>query len=365
MTTSPPQSAPLEPSPVPRCITCAYTLSGLKSPGNCPECGRPFNLLVPGTFTFKVPFVRRVFWLPPFVLAGLGGVVMAALLVFGMGNWGVALWVGVPLSIGCIIGYGTRARVFVLVILSLAGLTVFIVALMSMQLAGIFCGLVLAAICMGPVLVGTFAGWLLRLTLKTTRFSQRSHLPSIALLAIGPVWAMLEGPAGPSPPESVSTREVIAAPVQACWDSIMFYEEVRHPAPLILRIGLARPLRTLGGSSLVGDRKTCIYNKGHITKEITEVSPGRVLAFKVVEQEIGYEHDVRIMGGSFRFDAVDPGHTAVTLTTSYEPLITPRFAWRWAEEMAVHTLHGHVLEGMRRRAEGIEPMEHHPHAPGG
>ena len=55
----------------------------------------------------------------------------------------------------------------------------------------------------------------------------------------------------------------------------MFYEEVKHQPPLILRIGLAHPLYTIGSSEHVGDVKTCVYNKGHITKRITEVEPGR------------------------------------------------------------------------------------------
>lgn len=33
------------------CLDCRYTLQGLNSPGECPECGRPFNLSDWSTFT--------------------------------------------------------------------------------------------------------------------------------------------------------------------------------------------------------------------------------------------------------------------------------------------------------------------------
>jgi len=277
-----------------------------------------------------------------------------------MGSWGAALWIGLPLSLGCLLGYGTRVKAFVRVALAIAVACTFILALMSMQLAGIFCGLLLAAIVTGPVLLGTLIGWMLRLSMKASRFSQRAHLPPVLFLAIAPVWAMIEGRAGPQPIEAVSTREVIAAPLNACWDAIMFYEEVRHEPPLILRIGLAHPLRTIGSSGAVGDRKICIYNKGRITKQVTQAEPGRILAFDVIEQSIGYERSVRLTRGSFSFEPIDDAHTAVTLSTTYEPLLTPRFVWRWGEAIAVHALHGHVIEGMRRRATGIEPMTSPP-----
>ncbi len=349
-------------------MACAYTLAGLPSPGACPECGRAFDLAKPSSFTLKVPFARATYWAPSLLLAAIGGAMCTALVVFGMGNWSAALWIGVPFSMGCIIGYGTRARTFVTVMLIIAAAVAFIMTLMSMQLAGIFCGLVLAAIVTGPILLGTFAGWLLRQSMRLSRFTQRVHLPPVLFLAIGPIWALVEGHAGPQRLESVSTREVISAPVRACWDGIMYYEQVRHEAPLILRIGLAHPLYTIGSSSAVGDRKTCVYDKGRITKQVTRADRDRILAFDVIEQSIGYEHDVHLTGGSFTFEPLDDTHTAVTLTTRYEPLITPRFVWRWAEGLAIHTLHGHVLEGMRRRATGVdrdapEHTEFRPDAP--
>jgi hypothetical protein len=44
----------------------------------------------------------------------------------------------------------------------------------------------------------------------------------------------------------------------------------------------------------------------------------------------------------------------VTLETTYVPLLTPRPAWVPFERLAIHTLHGHVLEGMREMAMSIK-----------
>jgi hypothetical protein len=201
------------------------------------------------------------------------------------------------------------------------------------------------------VLVGIMLGATLRLTLKATGFSQRWYLP-ILMLAAAVLYGVLEGrpPAG-APTEFVSTARVIDAPVEACWDAIMFYEEVKHDPPWLLRVGLARPLRIQGRCSTVGDVRICTYDRGRISKLVTEVRPGERLAFDVIEQGIGYERDVRMRGGSFDFESIGPKYTRITLTSEYEPRLWPRWAWRAGERYAIRLLHRHVLEGMRLKAE--------------
>jgi hypothetical protein len=340
----------------PRCLDCAYTLEGLSAQGCCPECSRFYDLSIPSTYSTKPPFVGWVFWFPGLAMAIGGGMLLTALLAFPMGNWGWPLWFTVPFAAGCILGYRVRVGGFALVLLGLVLVAGLIMGMMTMQLAGVFCGLTLGAITLGPILIGAMLGVGLRSALKQGGFSQRSYLPVLLVLLVPVVCAAVQGrPRGHRPVESISTVGVIAAPVGPCWDSIMFYEEVTHEPPWILKVGLARPLYTTGMSQRVGDIKRCMYNKGPISKLITRVRPGELLAFEVVEQRIGYERDVRLTGGAFAFRAASPERTEVTLTTSYEPLLSPRWVWRPFERVAVHTLHNYVIEGMRLRAEGGAP----------
>ncbi|MCH2580338.1 MAG: hypothetical protein MK133_03965, partial [Planctomycetes bacterium] len=59
-----------------------------------------------------------------------------------------------------------------------------------------------------------------------------------------------------------------------------------------------------------------------------------------------------IREGSFRIEpGPGPGTTLVTLTTPYRRLPYPALIWQPAEPLILHTLHGHVLEGMRANAE--------------
>jgi hypothetical protein len=283
-----------------------------------------------------------------------GGTAVTAFLVFAMGSWGYSLWFGVPFAAGCVLGYRAKAHVFVLPLLGLIVLLGLIFGFASLNLAGVFCGLTLGGILAGPLVVGIVTGAMLRQSLKLTRFSQREYLPVLLFFLLPVASAAVEGRPRPQPPESISTSQVIGASPARAWDAVVFYEEVRHLPPWILRIGLAHPLYTIGQSRHVGDVKTCVYNKGHITKRITEAEPGRLLAFDVIEQDIGYGRDVRLIGGSFWFEPSGEAGTRVTLTTTYEPLLTPRWCWRPFEALAVHTLHGHVLNGMRLNCAGEE-----------
>jgi hypothetical protein len=338
----------------PRCLRCAYVLRDLPSPGVCPECGQYFDLRDPSSFTTRPPFLRWVFWMPGLLLSMGGGFLVMVVVAVAMGNWGSALWVATPLSAGCLLGYRCRVGPALGAVFAI-GLTLSLIAsAMMLNLAGVFCGLILLGVLLVPIGIGLIFGAILRMHLKGSTFSQRSYLPVLAFLVLPVIWAAIEGRSPLQPDEQVQTSMVIRAPVGRAWEAIMFYEEVEHRAPWILRIGLARPLSTRGPSRQVGDVKVCIYNKGQITKRIVVVEPGRRLGFEIIEQQIGYERDVQLLGGSFEFEALGPGQTRVTLVSSYRPLLLPRFCWRWGERIAFRTLHGHVLEGMRLRAEEVQ-----------
>jgi hypothetical protein len=335
----------------PRCARCGYVIAGLNSPGHCPECAEGFDLADRGTYTLLPPYSRWVFWLPGLCLAAGAGLLATMLLAYGFGNWGSAVWIGVPVMMGCLLGYRCRARWYAYPLLGIAAFVIVLLGMMSLSLAGVFCGMMLAAIFMGPLLAGAFAGWLLRTILKSSGFSHRDYLPVLGMLSVPVIWGAIEGRPPEVVVEDVSTQMVFHAPAARAWDAIVFFEEVKNPPPWILRVGLARPLYTRGSARAVGDVKICVYNKGHITKRIRTVEPSRFLGFEVIEQQIGYERDIRLVGGSFAFAPLGTEDTLVTLTTTYRPRLAPRFCWRRGEALAIHTLHRHVLEGMRQAAE--------------
>jgi hypothetical protein len=149
---------------------------------------------------------------------------------------------------------------------------------------------------------------------------------------------------------SISTESVFAATAAGTWDATVFYEDIEHPSPWLLRLVLPRPVRSEGPKDVVGSVVRCTYEAGHLLKRITEVEPARRLAFDVIEQELRFGRGIRLLGGVVAIDPLGEATTRVTLTTRYvSPLLRPERLWLAVEARVVHAFHRHMLEGMRRR----------------
>ena len=105
-----------------------------------------------------------------------------------------------------------------------------------------------------------------------------------------------------------------------------------------------------------GEVVRCFYNCGTISKRITRALPPRELAFDVIETVMRSENYAHLVDGSFRIEPVGPRASRITLTTRYERRLRPAWIWEPIERKVIHTLHGHVLEGMRRKAEAPRPQ---------
>lgn len=348
-TTSPAPAADFpEGGPAKRCLGCFYVLDHLPT-DQCPECGRAFDPHDPSTYTIKPPFVWWRYWLPGFGLAVVLGLAAYALLIPVTGfGWAVTL--AVPVLVGGVVGYSVRLGWWAAVTVGVLASLACVVGVASGGAAGVFCMLVLTAMAFLPVGLSVTAGILFRAMLKRSRWDQRHWLPVVLLFLLPFAVAAVERRLPAPPGVSVETARVVDAPRADAWDGVMFYEQVTHDPPWLLRFGLRRPLYTTGRADRVGDRKTCVYTRGHLTKQVTARRPLEALEFAVVEQDMFEDYSVRLTGGSFRFERIDAGHTRVTLTTEYRPLLHPRWAWRPFESHVVHLLHGHVLEGMAREA---------------
>jgi hypothetical protein len=338
-----------------RCLKCFYILDHLET-HICPECGSAFDPANPTTYTAKPPFIWWTFWLPAFLLAGVGGGVTWAVLVMTYG-YTAATTLVMPLAIGAVIGYGGKVRIWFKIALALMALGFAIAVLAGTGLAGGFCAAILVACATIPVFLGMLAGRVLRILLASSSFSQRDYLRSwmlqLIIFCIPVMAAMIEGRHPLQMPITVTTTRTINTPPMQAWQGIQFFEEVKRPTPWLLYLSpQLRPLYTIGHSEKVGDLKTCVYQRGKLVKQITEVIPGKRLAFRVVEQDRIETDGAKLLDGSFELEPTDGGsHTRVTLITRYTPLLNPRFAYRWAEALAIHTLHGHVLAGMKDTAE--------------
>lgn len=334
------------------CLRCQAALP--ESPfadAACLECGLQYDPRNPATYRAERVMDRLKFWFPGFCLAVASGVISYALCL-QMGELGVALFISVPISFGAVLGYSVRSGRLLLSLLLFALVAGVATALISLNLAGFFCGAMLCAIFLGPAAVGICLGAGLRYVLSGTRWDQRWFFPLALIIAIPYVsqWLECQLPRREEIATVRTTLTVDATPAEA-WKAIMFYEQVQHDPPWLLQLALPKPIYSEGNKHRVGEIVRCYYDRGHLVKRISRRTPGRLLAFDVIEQKLHFERDVTLRDGAFEILPAPGDRATIVVTTRYQRHLGPRWLWRPVERKVVHTLHGHVLEGMRRHAE--------------
>ena len=359
-----PESPDLTVDPRRCCLKCQYPLaeSGLSK---CRWCGHPYDTNDPDSYSPRPVFLRWKFWFPGLCLSIVSGVLSYAVCLTA-GDLGFALFVvAVPVSFGAILGYSVaHAGRLALVLLGFTAIVGVVFSLLSLGWVGFFCGITLTLVFVVPVFFGLIMGIILRLILERTSWDQRSFLP-ILLLALLPYAVQAIESSLPRRTEvaTVRTELTVDATPHEAWQAVMFYEEVEHDPPWLLRLALPRPVRSVGGKQREGEVVRCFYDRGYLVKRISRREEGRLLAFEVIEQKLHFERDVTLRDGSFEVVSTDDGRSRIVLTTRYERHLSPAWLWQPIENEVVHTLHEHVLEGMRRDAERRRPPGELPARP--
>jgi hypothetical protein len=354
-----PPATPIEPTAGRYCLRCRAPLRPYRpdesGPPRCRRCRLPYNPSDPRTYATNTALPPWKWAVLGFVLAVVTGVATYALIVLqadqGLAVLGYAAFFGVPLAVGALLGYFTRPSVWLAVLLSLFAVVCITFLLCSMQMSGLFCGAMLGLIFLGPAFVGVLLGAGLRWMFPRAAWDHRRWYVAILLAGSPLLAAAIEGRV-PRETElgEVSTAMTFHATPQQAWDGIVFYEQVEHPPPWLLTLALPRPVRTEGSKAAVGDVQRCVYERGHLVKRITRCEDRRELAFEVLEQHLHFERGVRLRDGAFRLEPLGSDGTRVVLTTRYVRRLSPAWLWEPMERKIIHTLHGHVLEGMRRRS---------------
>lgn len=343
------------------CRRCAAELLIRDRPAICPDCFLQYDPARPDTFATHRSSSRWKFWLPGFLLSvTVGTLAYAACLQTG--EMGYALFFAVPVSFGALLGYAARVQTWAFACLGILAIASVVFALVSMQLAGVFCGFTLGIIFLIPTFVGLVCGVVLRSVLIASGWDHAWYFRwYVWLIAAAPLIGQQIESRLPRREEIavVETGLTIDATPEEAWKAIMFYEDVRHAPPWLLHLALPQPIRSEGKKDKPGEVVRCFYNCGTISKRISRVEPARRLSFDVIETVMRSDNYARLRDGSFEIEPVGTTQSRITLTTRYERKLRPAWIWEPIERKVIHTLHEHLLEGMRRETEvkQLEPPE--------
>jgi hypothetical protein len=334
-------------------------LEDVPAVAKCLRCGLPYVPGRPETYTTRRAPYYKSLWFNGLVLPVLVGLVCYAI-VQARGSMGYVLFLGVPFVVGIVLGLLTRGTIWLNLMLALTAIACLVLALVSMSFSGVFCGFMLGVFFLGPAFLGVIIGMVIKAVAGDPVWDRRRYaiLGAVVLLPLGAERIESRWPPAREVAE-VRTSTVFPAPAGASWEAIQFYEEVTHKPPLLLKLALPRPVRTEGGPRVaVGHALRCLYRRGYLEKVITERDEPRRLVFVVTEQRIGFENEVALLDGRFDLEPIGATSTRVTVATRYRRQLRPAWLWEPMERTIIHTLHGHVLEGMRRRlpTEPSEPL---------
>jgi len=282
--------------------------------------------------------------------------------IYGIGEYGVALFILTPLLIGIVsttlFGHGrtiTRREAFQISFLTLG---VFTLGLIVFAMEGLICIAMSAPIAILLTLVGSLIG---RTTVNKT---PDNSLTIILLTFISiPITAFTER-TSEIQLYTVSTSLIIDADIETVWTNVIEFPRMDEPTEFLFKAGISYPIDSEIKGTGVGAVRYCNFNTGSFVEPITEWSEPTTLRFDVLEQpepmteyslwdiNAPHLHDYFVSErGEFKLTELPHGQTQLVGTTWYRHNIKPGAYWKLWSNWIIHSIHDRVLNHIKVNAE--------------
>ncbi len=302
------------------------------------------------------------------------GLVMTAFAIYGLSEYGVALFFFTPVAMGAasaVVYNRTQVRSTASTLgVAFLGVLFTGAAILLFAIEGVLCLLMAFPIAAAGALLGA-------LLARSILIHRRAGtVPLVAMAPVLPLLALLEARTLPTARE-VTTLVEVDAPPEAVWENVVHFSELAPPAEWVFRAGIAFPIRAVispraDGTLGVGSVRRCEFSTGPFVEPITVWDEPHRLAFDVTAQppsltELSPYRDIHALhvdgymasqGGEFRLTALPGGRTRLEGTTHYTLAIFPELYWTPWAELLLHDIHRRVLEHVKALSEASR-------APGG
>jgi hypothetical protein len=280
--------------------------------------------------------------------------------IFGLGDYGWGLFVGLPFAIGffgtLLFGmHGNRSR-GQCVMVSAVAMALVCGFLLSVGHEGAVCLLMAAPVLFVSALVGTLLAYTVVSAGSSSSYRPRRHLLSAVVWM--PAFLGVEALHEPAPPVfRVDTAIEIDAPPEAVWRHVIAFPPLPEPTEWWFRVGIAFPVHATIEGQGVGAIRRCEFSTGAFIEPIEVWDPPRLLRFAVTHsphpmQEWsphGHVDAPHLEGyfvakhGQFLLEPLPGGRTRLVGSTWYSHGLWPSWYWRlWSDPM-VHAIHQRVL----------------------
>ena len=293
----------------------------------------------------------------------LVGIVMLAISVYGLGDYGIGLFMGTPIMVGAVSAYlynrpvprGLAGSLFVAMLaISVCGLALLVIAV-----EGVLCLAMVFPIAAFMGMLGGLVGY--AIAQIGPRRPATFGLPMIAL----PILMGAESLYREVPLYEVRSVVEIDARPEEVWPHVVGFSELPDPPNWFFRLGIAYPMRATIKGTGVGAVRHCEFSTGPFVEPITVWDEPRRLAFDVASQpppmnELSpYRHVhpphldgyLRCKRGEFRLVELPGGRTRLEGSTWYEYEIYPQDYWTLWSDLLIHRIHRRVLDHIKRLSE--------------
>ena len=262
---------------------------------------------------------------------------------------GFTFFIIVPLCIGYFIGLKLDWS-FSLVIALMVGLAAFFFLLITAQLEGMFCVVLLLPIFVPLLLVGILIGYNLRKRLAKKDQSNTIKItlyPLIVLLFSGSIEHLFSSKYEDAKVESTIYLSYDASTV---YDLIKSVDTLDGERSILMKLGLSVPQKCILEKEEVGAKRTCYFEDGTIEERVTDIKRGEFIKMKVTEYKLPGFKWLKFDDAIYLFTQVD-NMTRLTRITTYRSQLKPRFYWEFCERQAIEAQHEYVLNDLKRRLE--------------
>ena len=282
--------------------------------------------------------------------------------IYGIGEYGVALFLLTPLLIGIVsttlFGHGRTLKKREAAQISFLTLGVFTLGLIVFAIEGLIC-IAMAA----PI--GILLTWVGGLIGRATVNKSPDNSLTIILLTIlsVPITAYTEKDSR-TELYKVSTSLVIDSDIETVWNNVIEFPKMDEPSEFIFKAGISYPIDSEIKGNGVGAVRYCNFNTGSFVEPITEWTEPTVLRFDVLEQpepmteysiwdiNAPHLHDYFVSEhGEFKLTKLPNGQTELVGTTWYRHNIKPGAYWKLWSDWIIHSIHDRVLNHIKFNSE--------------
>jgi hypothetical protein len=268
-----------------------------------------------------------------------------AFLLFDLVDYGLSLFVALPIILGIPLGLLANARfaVYGALIASL----VFCTLMIALGIEFFACILMSLPLVLGLAFITAIVVRFLRKRRKKKE-EQRLLvllLPLLAFLVAVPV-ERLTSSHNAVGSEVTTIIDLPYTPLQV-YDAIKSVDTLVAEKSFLMHLGLPVPQKCVLEREAIGGLRVCYFDGGTIHETVTQLEPGKILAMDVTGYDLMGLEWLGFDKAIYTFEGTAEG-CRLTRITSFSSSLRPRFYWDPVEKLAISDEHDYVFNNLTK-----------------